>query len=491
MNLLEQWTQPVDDDGRAEESGVLAPNLVPSVATHAVSVVQRDDPVAHYALDPVLVIAEASRHGIRCRVVGECGRDRLGGSERVKDEVEHERAHPLPDASTLILTTEPGARAHLSQDRPLAAVHRLDADRNPVDENSEFENEILWRDLTAAAPLEREHAPRDLERSPGRPAVSERRGIWSVNAARGQVGQREQRLIVQPPQLQIAGLDPQAGRRPESYVVERALHPGSLAEPPTIERRQRGRYALRMTTSRDILWEGAFNAFDLGGVPLRDGNSTAWSRVYRLGRPETLTPGGWAAMRDAGVMTLIDLRNADERRRFDWDPEVDEVSRVGIDVVHAPTEDQTHDEFMSVCGPWLDHARSYPDNLRIFPQKFSAVFEALSEAPGPVAFHCAGGRDRTGMIAAMLLSLAGATTDGIVEDYTVAYRQASRHSARMKAEHPERPNEHVFTDDEIEGRIAERVAFLREWIDTYSVSDYLRDAGLSHLQVERLRELLR
>jgi protein-tyrosine phosphatase len=245
-----------------------------------------------------------------------------------------------------------------------------------------------------------------------------------------------------------------------------------------------------MHGSRLPEWDGSFNAFDLGGIPLHAGGATSFGRAYRMGRPEPLTAAGWAAVRKAGVTTIVDLRNADERVRHEWDPRVDRASLTGIEVIHAPTEDPSDAEFMRVCGPWLDHPLSYADNLAFFPDRFAAVFRALAEAAGPVAFHCAGGRDRTGMITAMLLSLADATIDGIAEDYAGAYRRASRHSARMQREHPERPNERVFTDEQIEARIDERIPVLVEWVSTFDVGAYLATVGLTVAQIARLRTLL-
>ena len=79
----------------------------------------------------------------------------------------------------------------------------------------------------------------------------------------------------------------------------------------------------------------------------------------------------------------------------------------GITVVHAPTENPSDADFLAECGPWLDHPRSWSPNLRFYPDKIARVFEAIAAAESPVLVHCAGGRDRTGMIGSMLLALAG------------------------------------------------------------------------------------
>lgn len=146
---------------------------------------------------------------------------------------------------------------------------------------------------------------------------------------------------------------------------------------------------------------------------------------------------------------------------------------------------------MRVCGPLLDHPLSYADNLRFYPQKLAVVFLAIASAPGAVLFHCAGGRDRTGMVAAMLLSLAGVRPEAIGDDYAQAFRTASRHNARQAERHPERRHETVYDDDEIEQRIAERVPALTEWVDGLDVAGYLREAGVPERDVTVLAGRLR
>jgi hypothetical protein len=238
---------------------------------------------------------------------------------------------------------------------------------------------------------------------------------------------------------------------------------------------------------RSVDWENAFNARDLGGLPLTGGGTTAYGRVYRSGRPEYLTSAGWQRAIDGGLTAVVDLRNAEETVRQDYDPVTDDVVLVGVHRVRLPTEDPDDEEFVSTCGPWLDHPRYYADNLALYPEKFAAVFGFLASVDGPVLVHCAGGRDRTGMVTAMLLKLADVVTSAIGDDYEVAAREVNVHLGAR----PGHSQERMRPADELEPWLAERRETLTTWIDGLDVAGYLAAAGLDEHQLARLRALLR
>jgi protein-tyrosine phosphatase len=235
----------------------------------------------------------------------------------------------------------------------------------------------------------------------------------------------------------------------------------------------------------ETLWDGAFNLSDLGGLPTDRGQTRAGT-IFRSGRPETLTNQGWREARRAGLRTIVDLRNDAERSRLDYHPVIDADAMDGIDVRFAPTEDPDDPEFMRVCGPWLDHPRSYADNLAFYPSKFLVVFEAIAKSRGAVLVHCSGGRDRTGMVVAMLLALAGVSPEVIADDYELAFREAHAHVAR----HPERSREDVYSEEDLTARVEERRAAMIEWIGGFDVGEYLIEIGLSQDDLARLTDLL-
>jgi protein-tyrosine phosphatase len=166
--------------------------------------------------------------------------------------------------------------------------------------------------------------------------------------------------------------------------------------------------------ARELSWDGCVNVRDLGGLgEIRPG------AVVRMEAPTRLTEAGWAAAWAHGVRTVVDLRDAGEG-------EPDRVLRpAGITAVHVPLD--------PVGTPFYEHWKSidntasplfYPAMLAEQPQSLITAVRAIARAaPGCVVFHCAGGKDRTGLLALVLLTLAGATPDEIIADYLLSYER--------------------------------------------------------------------
>lgn len=121
-----------------------------------------------------------------------------------------------------------------------------------------------------------------------------------------------------------------------------------------------------------------------------------------------------------GLKSVVDLRSADEVGKRGSDPEA--APPEAVTVTLAPTEDQAHPEFRAVCLPILDSPEYWQHNVRILPAHVRGALEAIASSPPGVLVHCAGGRDRTGMVTALLLANAGVQDDDIVADYEMSVR---------------------------------------------------------------------
>ncbi|ROS77889.1 tyrosine phosphatase family protein [Curtobacterium sp. PhB130] len=178
-----------------------------------------------------------------------------------------------------------------------------------------------------------------------------------------------------------------------------------------------------MHDDRTLVADGLLNARDLGGLRTRDGGTTPRGRFFRSESVDRLTDDGWDALRAAGIRTVVDLRTPSERAR-DTGTRPAWVTTVPVD--HDDLDDQAF---------WVDFWDNglvgtplyYRDHLARKPERTVEVLRALAGAePGGVLFHCAGGRDRTGIVALVLLSIADVDPDEVVADYlrTVAVSDA-------------------------------------------------------------------
>lgn len=233
--------------------------------------------------------------------------------------------------------------------------------------------------------------------------------------------------------------------------------------------------------SRSVRWDGAVNARDLGGVSpgIRPG------RLYRMGRHEWLTDTGWQQAYDDGVRTVVDLRNPDERGRRETDPVLNSAVLDRFRVVNCPTEDQLDKEFMKLAGPYLNSPQYYLENLHRWPEKIAAVVRAIADAEGAVVVHCAAGRDRTGMVTAVLLTLAGVPHEDIADDYALAVHGINEHHLGQ-----EKPRETPKSPEQLQEWIAHTRAHLLALLDGFDAEAYLRDAGVSRQEIDAVRKRL-
>ena len=217
-----------------------------------------------------------------------------------------------------------------------------------------------------------------------------------------------------------------------------------------------------------IGWDGAVNAWLVAGS------------VYRMGRREWLTEAGWKEAYSDGIRTIIDLRNPGERQRRPTDPDVGEAL-AAFDVVLAPTEDPENPEFKALCDPYLNDPAHYPANARLFPDRLAAVFKAVAAAPGGVVIHCSAGRDRSGMIAAMLQDLAGASDSEIVASYQAAMRSINE---RHRTMWPPHPHERYLDEETLSPLLETRGARVLDFVRQLRTREFLLRNGVTEPELE-------
>ena len=170
---------------------------------------------------------------------------------------------------------------------------------------------------------------------------------------------------------------------------------------------------------RVLVWDGCTNVRDLGGLRTCDGRMTRWGAIVRSDTPARLTAAGWSALYAYGIRTIITLRtHGMVEDELNFTPPYSDLVTVQVAI-----EDVTDREFVqqwAATDLW-GTPLYYKDALRRWPERHAAVISAIAQAqPGGVLFHCIRGNDRTGIIALLLLALAGVTPDDIIADYELS-----------------------------------------------------------------------
>jgi protein-tyrosine phosphatase len=168
---------------------------------------------------------------------------------------------------------------------------------------------------------------------------------------------------------------------------------------------------------RHLAWDGCYNTRDLGGLPTVDGSETRWQVVIRSDLLSRLTEQGQQALLDYGVRTIIDLRASQEAQA---EPSAFTTPTTDL---RAPTYlnlplEKYYPHVSALISKAETRAEVYCIILDYYPDAVVAVMQTIANAqPGGVVIHCHAGKDRTGIVVALLLSLAGVRSDAIAEDY--------------------------------------------------------------------------
>ncbi|HWO77401.1 MAG TPA: tyrosine-protein phosphatase [Bacillus sp. (in: firmicutes)] len=173
---------------------------------------------------------------------------------------------------------------------------------------------------------------------------------------------------------------------------------------------------------REIKLEGGFNFRDLGGYQTNDGRTVKSGMLFRSGNLSRLTEADREIVKQLGIKKICDLRGMDEVERFP-DPIFDDITWH-----HTPI--LSEEKMLGQVGDDTDFAdqlrNTKPGELLMnlnhhmvtYKSAFQNVFKVLLTKPSqPLLFHCMAGKDRTGAVAAAILSILGVPREQILEDY--------------------------------------------------------------------------
>lgn len=237
-----------------------------------------------------------------------------------------------------------------------------------------------------------------------------------------------------------------------------------------------------MKYQRRIVLENIINCRDLGGHPCSDGGTTKFGKVLRAGIPKPPTQNDIKLIKDYGISTIIDLRGDNESQRmpspFKGLDGCNYHHASLLEISPAKTADETK---------LIDF---YKRSIDKHKENFAKIFSIFSETQDNLMFHCFFGKDRTGILAAFLLRLAGVAIEDIVADYQITFaylkpfydKEIESNSGLIW----ETNMEHLQSD-------AQTILGLLKYVDSKygGIKSYLRECGVSEQELVNAANLLK
>jgi protein-tyrosine phosphatase len=246
--------------------------------------------------------------------------------------------------------------------------------------------------------------------------------------------------------------------------------------------------------SRHLKFESVYNFRDIGGYPTREGYTVAWRKVFRCGEFRNMTQDDFKRLTsELGVVSVIDLRSGSELENNGKGLlEGSDIKYCNIAFMTDDDDPEANDNRYAHCTNmgefYLEMARQKDYGKRIIE-----ALEVIADPKNhPIVFHCAVGKDRTGMLAAVLLSLLGVAEKDIIEDYALSEPYMDELLARLKNNPPKSGGPPMDIPDYFWKAAPESMElFLSTLRREYgSISDYLAAQGAEMSLISRLKTAL-
>ena len=239
--------------------------------------------------------------------------------------------------------------------------------------------------------------------------------------------------------------------------------------------------------TRRLQWDGCYNIRDLGGFRTCDGRGTRRNALVRSDNLSRLTEAGWQALLAYGIRTILDLRTTWERT-VELSPFLHHENSP-VRYVHVPflSDDRAF--------AWPDTASIEEDYILMLQEArdgIGAIVQALAHADdGGVLFYCHSGKDRTGLIAALVLAMLGVSPDEVAADYAQSLDCLRPLQEEWLENGPGERAEREEADAKFASRPETMKIVLQHLEAEYGgVQSYLVEAGVSTADLEHLRRRL-
>jgi protein tyrosine/serine phosphatase len=238
--------------------------------------------------------------------------------------------------------------------------------------------------------------------------------------------------------------------------------------------------------TRTVALSATFNFRDLGGYVGVGGRTVRWRRLFRSDSLHRLGEPDRAAFAALGVRTVVDLRRPKEVTRDGRVPEYDGLAYHHIHPEHQEWRDSA-DADGAGLGRWL--ADRYLDLARDGAAGLGRALRIVADpAAAPVVVHCVAGKDRTGVVCGLTLSLLGVADDEIAEDYALSTAASERFHAWVRETYPSLPE---LPAPYLASPAEAMSLFLADLRTRYgSVEAYAAAAGVTEAEIEAMRDHL-
>jgi protein-tyrosine phosphatase len=249
---------------------------------------------------------------------------------------------------------------------------------------------------------------------------------------------------------------------------------------------------------RRIALEGAVNFRDLGGYAAGGGGGggdgtggesrlrTRWRRLFRADGLGELTEGDLGVLRSLGIRTVIDLRSGSELERGRFDVDAHPVAFHHFPFIEELPDAQEFDRRPGLLGSQYQEIVSDAGSQIVAALEVLAAPDAL-----PAVFHCTAGKDRTGVLSAIVLSLLDVDEETVVADYALSGEAMLRLRAKLIVKYPEGRETLENIDEVFSANPAQMEALLDHLREHYgSVEQYVAGLGAGPDLVQALRDSL-